>query len=418
MKITLRVASLKVKITILLSAVFLIVGLAVGFFVWKELGKNVREVSRQKLISIAQTSAVMIDGDRHKEITEEQNEDSAYVHEILKKAIAANPGVDDVYTLKKTGRRNIWEFVSSGYETFDKNNDGKIEDYERAVEYGEEYDVTELPEMKKAFSGPSADYEISCDSWGCWLSGYAPIFDSSGKAVAVLGVDIPAENIINYEKRSLEIIISVLAFLALLFALVMFLSFRIISRPAFQIISGIGEFSRDMDSRIKVDSGDEFELIADSFNMLASELQRRFFKENSIFEAKRRSQFSYKDGKKILVIENDESLQTSLIEKLSESGFEVIAVSDGESGLEKAFKLHPHLIVMDIIMPKLDGVEFLKKLKKDFWGVNAPVVVLANISDYKKLEEALSLGVDEYIIKAKWNMEDFSKKVKNVLGMR
>jgi CheY-like chemotaxis protein len=412
-----RVTSLKVKITVILAAVFAVAGTLAGFFIWNELNVKVREISRQKLVSIAQTTAALVDADEHERIMAENDEAYLNIREVFSKVVASNPGVDDIYTLRKTNKKNIWYFVATAYETQDADGDGKISPEEEKVAYGEEFDVSELPEMKKAFENPSADYETNCDIWGCWLSGYAPIVDSSGEAVAVLGVDISAEDIISYESQSFRVILFILLFLFVSFCLVVFLAFHILSRPASRIISGIDDFNCDINSRISVQSGDEFEMIAESFNMMANEFQKKFSKEAEKNNGEKKSCF-VSNKKKVLIVEDEEVLQKTLKDDFEAHNFEVVATLDGADGLEKALSLHPRLIVLDILVPKLDGTAFLKKLREDSWGANASVMVLANISDYKKLEKALELGVDEYMIKADWNIKNVVERAKVILGTR
>lgn len=121
--------------------------------------------------------------------------------------------------------------------------------------------------------------------------------------------------------------------------------------------------------------------------------------------------------KVILIVEDDESMVEALAEKFSVSGFEVLTSKNGEEGLALAISKHPDIILLDIIMPKLDGLSMLKKLKKDEWGAFAPVVILTNLSDNQKLAEALEIGVVEYIIKAEVKLSDIVLKVKRILGI-
>lgn len=75
------------------------------------------------------------------------------------------------------------------------------------------------------------------------------------------------------------------------------------------------------------------------------------------------------------------------------------------------------MILLDLIMPKMDGMKMLKKLREDKWGKNAPVLILTNIEgNAKKTVEALENGVFEYIVKNRWTLEDLKKRVKEKLG--
>lgn len=124
-----------------------------------------------------------------------------------------------------------------------------------------------------------------------------------------------------------------------------------------------------------------------------------------------------KRKKIILIVEDDESMLEALTDKFESSGFDIISAKNGEEGLILAFEKHPDLILLDIVMPKLDGLSMLKKLKQDQWGAYAPVMILTNLSDSQKLAEALEIGVVEYVIKAEVKLSDIIYKVKRILGM-
>lgn len=124
-----------------------------------------------------------------------------------------------------------------------------------------------------------------------------------------------------------------------------------------------------------------------------------------------------KNNKKILVVEDDIDLREAMVDRFKAENFEVFEASDGEDGLEKALKIHPDLILLDLIMPKMDGTTMLRKLREDQWGHLVPVIVLTNISDAEKLAEALEIGVDEYLLKAEWKLKNVVEKVKKILGV-
>ena len=106
----------------------------------------------------------------------------------------SNPRVDDVYTLRPTSNPNIMTFVVSADVDADGNGDGIIDETELKPRIGEEYDISDQPDLQATLTlGPSADSHITYDKWGAWISGYAPLYDISGKAVAIVGVDIAAK---------------------------------------------------------------------------------------------------------------------------------------------------------------------------------------------------------------------------------
>ena len=121
---------------------------------------------------------------------------------------------------------------------------------------------------------------------------------------------------------------------------------------------------------------------------------------------------------KILVVEDEEILLTALKEELLTGDYEVEGAIDGLDGLEKAKSMHPDLILLDLVMPKMDGMEMLQKLKADPEIKDIPVVILTNLSDYERISEALSLGAMDYLVKANYKLEDLLEKVRTVLSRK
>ena len=124
------------------------------------------------------------------------------------------------------------------------------------------------------------------------------------------------------------------------------------------------------------------------------------------------------DKAKILVVEDEEILLTALKEELTQGGYEVEGAVDGVEGLEKVKSFLPDLVLLDLLMPKMDGMEVLQKLKGDNKTKDVPVVILTNLSDYEKISEALSLGAMDYLVKANYRLEDLLDKVRTVLARK
>lgn len=121
---------------------------------------------------------------------------------------------------------------------------------------------------------------------------------------------------------------------------------------------------------------------------------------------------------KILVVEDEEILLAALKEELLTGGYEVDGAVDGIEGLEKVKSFKPDLILLDLLMPKMDGMEMLQKLKADSETRDIAVVILTNLSDYEKISEALSLGAMDYLVKANYKLEDLLDKVRAVLARK
>ena len=118
---------------------------------------------------------------------------------------------------------------------------------------------------------------------------------------------------------------------------------------------------------------------------------------------------------KILIVEDEEILLTALSEELKQEGFQVVGAKDGVEGVEKAKSESPHLILLDLVMPRLDGIGALKQMKDMPEIKDIPVVILTNLSDYDKISDALSLGAMDYLVKANYRLEELVNKIKTVL---
>jgi len=114
---------------------------------------------------------------------------------------------------------------------------------------------------------------------------------------------------------------------------------------------------------------------------------------------------------KILIVEDEEILAKVLEEKFENSGFKVAIASDGESVLSTAKKFNPDIMLLDIILPKLDGIEVLTRLKEDEDLKNIPVIMLSNLNDDEKIKQALSLGAVDYMTKIQHPINEVIEKV-------
>jgi len=122
-----------------------------------------------------------------------------------------------------------------------------------------------------------------------------------------------------------------------------------------------------------------------------------------------------KNMKKILIVEDDPFLGEMYAAKFTQEGFQTEVAMDGKIGLTKIKVFNPDLILLDIVLPKLDGFELLKKIKKksEFKGI--PVVLLTNLGQKNEVEKGLRLGADEYIIKAHFTPTAVVAKIKEIL---
>lgn len=117
--------------------------------------------------------------------------------------------------------------------------------------------------------------------------------------------------------------------------------------------------------------------------------------------------------KKILIIEDEKALLDVLSKKIKGEGFDVITAKDGQDGLEKIKKDKPDLIVLDMMLPKIDGFGVLEKIKKD--KVNIPVVIVSNSGQPVDIDRALKLGASDYLIKTELEPADVIEKIHRCL---
>lgn len=118
-----------------------------------------------------------------------------------------------------------------------------------------------------------------------------------------------------------------------------------------------------------------------------------------------------KTKKTILIVEDETALRTALSDKFGRENFFVLEARNGKEGLEVALKDHPDLILLDIMMPVMNGMEMFKELHEDAWGKNAKVIMLTNLNDAENIAAAMDLGSYDYFIKSDWKMKDLVAKV-------
>jgi len=121
--------------------------------------------------------------------------------------------------------------------------------------------------------------------------------------------------------------------------------------------------------------------------------------------------------KKILIVEDEVSMAKALEEKFQLEGFSVVYAKNGKEGLEIAEKEKPDIILLDIVMPVMDGITMLKNMKEIEDIKDIPVIILTNLSDNEKLSEAMANGSYYYLVKSDWKIQNVVEKVKEKLGI-
>jgi DNA-binding response OmpR family regulator len=122
-----------------------------------------------------------------------------------------------------------------------------------------------------------------------------------------------------------------------------------------------------------------------------------------------------KIAKTILIVEDEVPLLNVLRDKLTHEGFAILTAEDGTEGLELALTKHPDLILLDINLPRMDGLTVLKHINADPWGAKSKVIMLTNLNDYQSVAAALALGSKDFLVKSDWKIEELVKIVNESL---
>lgn len=122
-------------------------------------------------------------------------------------------------------------------------------------------------------------------------------------------------------------------------------------------------------------------------------------------------------NKTVLIVEDDMALRKVLIDKLNDEGFNVLEAQDGEVGLAQASEHHPALILLDIFMPRMDGITMLSKLRSsDAWGKNVSVIVLTNSTEAQTIATVSGFGATDFLIKSEWSLEALVARIRERIG--
>lgn len=227
---------------------------------------------RERLMVIAQISALMIDAEALSAVP--LNKDGVNSPEYqaiaarLMKIKETNPSVKYIYTMKRTGKLGNWQFV------VDPEPEGK--NGTRSSYPGDPYNAGRFPEMLKVFqiNGPTADKRLESDEWGPTLSGYAPVLNENGHAVAVLGVDMAAQDVITMQNKIHQRGLMIFLCGLLLSLIVGALISRRITAPLAALEEGtrhiaLGNFQH----QVRIEGDDEINELASGFNHMAKSVE-------------------------------------------------------------------------------------------------------------------------------------------------
>jgi len=117
----------------------------------------------------------------------------------------------------------------------------------------------------------------------------------------------------------------------------------------------------------------------------------------------------------ILIIEDDKFLRDLIARKLLKEGYKVSEAIDGEEGMKKVKEEKPDLVLLDLILPGIDGFEVLSRVKEDPASAQIPVIILSNLGQKEDVEKGVKLGAVDYLIKAHFTPKEIIDKVKAAL---
>ncbi|MFC1700832.1 PleD family two-component system response regulator [Patescibacteria group bacterium] len=121
---------------------------------------------------------------------------------------------------------------------------------------------------------------------------------------------------------------------------------------------------------------------------------------------------------KILIVEDDKFLRDLLVRKLIKAEFKTDVAIDGDEAIKKTNSFMPDLILLDLIIPKIDGFEVLKQVKENEITMYIPVVILSNLGQQEEVEKGLKLGAVDYLVKAHLTPDEIVDKVRKILQSR
>jgi DNA-binding response OmpR family regulator len=120
-------------------------------------------------------------------------------------------------------------------------------------------------------------------------------------------------------------------------------------------------------------------------------------------------------AKKILIIEDDKFLRELISQKILKENYDIAEAVDGESGLKAAKDEKPDLVLLDLILPGIDGFEVLSRIKADISISNIPVIILSNLGQREDIERGLKIGAVDYMIKAHFTPAEIISKIASIL---
>lgn len=257
------------RLTALYGSAIILSLVILGFNFYKS-GVNAEKTNLQaRLMSVVTSLSASIDGDKIEEIPLENSVKTALhnrIYKTLKEVANNDPDTETIYILRPTREPTKLRFFIDYVKNGDSGNPGEI------------YDATEIPVMIKAFSAPAVEDEPYTDEFGTTLSGYAPLMNSKGESIAIIGADVNASRLDLIKFNVMKEVGIAFGIAILLLGLVALIVAKNIRKPLNQIIDAAVAISRgNLNTRINLLRNDELGVMGEQINIMAEQLQEREF---------------------------------------------------------------------------------------------------------------------------------------------
>jgi len=228
---------------------------------------------REQLVMVARTAALAVDGDGLARVPLSPSGVNSPEYRVTARTLSrikkSNPRIKYIYTMARSPRPGILQVVVDPVSPTPEERGRHLSSLP-----GTPYNAARFPAMLTAFDRAQADRSLTVDEWGATLSGYAPVFDAAGRAVAILGVDVAADDVYAIQRQVhtralIVLVVSVLVSLAVSLVLA-----RRIARPIQRLVEGTRHIGREEHYRVSVDGSDEIKELAESFNDMAASLYK------------------------------------------------------------------------------------------------------------------------------------------------
>jgi serine/threonine protein kinase/HAMP domain-containing protein len=237
---------------------------------------------RDDLAATAAGAALLVNGDRLDEIQSEGDRDNPYVKEVIDQLQAyasADPSIEYIYTMRPqpgSDQTGLVRFIVDASYEVDENENGVIDPDERNAEINEIYDANETLDLLNGFIEPTADQFINEDAWGAHLSGYAPIFNTAGQSIGLVGIDASGDFIQKQRHDFFMRSLYMQGFTLIAFLAAAILLARSLERPVVDLLRVINAVKQGhYNVRYSGKATDEFGMLGAAINDMVEGLQER-----------------------------------------------------------------------------------------------------------------------------------------------